>query len=140
MVSSLSGYAPRRSTEGVSYDDAELEQLDMLDSCCGPCAAESPLAVSNCHMLKFLAPFGPVQGRKEESLAPRASRKGPVVSQELPGSMSNLTALRSDSSSSLMGSRRTSLMLQSEPKLPVISESKPQGMSNCVHSAVNTLC
>lgn len=45
--------------DGVSYNDEELETLPASDSCCQPAAAESQLAVSNCHMLKFLAQLGP---------------------------------------------------------------------------------
>ena len=54
--------------DGVSYDDAELETLDVTESYCQPVAAESELAVSNCHMLKFLAQVGRQHARRDSGL------------------------------------------------------------------------
>ena len=63
---------PRRSTEGVSYDDAELDELETAEATCQPVAANSPLANSNCHMLKFLGQCGRQRGRKESLLGAKA--------------------------------------------------------------------
>ena len=137
-------FLPRRSTEGVSYEDPELEQLDILGSCCAPYAADSPLAVSNCHMLKFLAASGIMQGRKEDIVVfhrrarpfprivpmSRSAGDSPSASEELPGSMSGLATLRSESSdTSGAGSRRASLLALSEPeaKLPAFAKAKLRG-------------
>jgi len=135
----LSRASTRRSIDGVSYDNSELEQLDMLDSCCAPYAADSPLAVSNCHMLKFLAASGTMQGRKEDVVVPRhLSDKSPRASSLSTGNSPqnsqelrlNVSALRSDSSSTTAaGSRRPSLLGPQDSKLPVITERKPRGVS-----------
>lgn len=55
--------------DGVSYDDDELETLEAPESCCQPFAADSLLAISNCHMLQFLAELGPQCARKDSGLA-----------------------------------------------------------------------
>ena len=69
-------FPQRRPSEGVTYTDAELEELEELDATCQPVAASSPLAVSNCHMLKFLAQYGRQQGRRESLIGPK-SLQGP---------------------------------------------------------------
>ena len=75
-ASASAAFSPGRSADGVSYTDAEMQQLAVTDSCCAPFAAQDPLAVSNCHMLKFLAASGAIQGRQEEVVAPlRLSHK-----------------------------------------------------------------
>ena len=63
--------SPRQSLDGNS----RLGSLDLvkpseetLESCCPPYAAKNPLAVSNCHMLKFLQTSGPVLGRNESGV------------------------------------------------------------------------
>ena len=67
----LSSGSPRQSLDSSS----RLNSLDLatptdqvLESSCPPYAAKSPLAVSNCHMLKFLQASGPVLGRKESGV------------------------------------------------------------------------
>lgn len=75
-ASAAAALSPSRSIDGVSYTAAEMQQLVVTDSCCAPFAAADPLAVSNCHMLKFLAASGVIQGRQEDVVAPqRLSRK-----------------------------------------------------------------
>lgn len=63
--------SPRTSFEGNS----RLGSLDLaqpsdqiIESCCPPYATKSPLAVSTCHMLKFLNSSGPMIGRKESGV------------------------------------------------------------------------
>ena len=68
---SVAAVSPGRSTDGVSYTDRVMQQLMVTDSCCAPFAAGDPLAVSNCHMLKFLAASGVIQGRQEDVVAPQ---------------------------------------------------------------------
>lgn len=71
-ASALAAPSPGRSINGVSYTDAEMQQLGVMDSCCAPFAAGDPLAVSNCHMLKFLAASGVVlEGRREAVVVPQ---------------------------------------------------------------------
>jgi len=134
---SVSAFAKRRSTDGqVSYDDSELMELEMVDSCCPPHAAASSLAVNNCHMLKFLAASGIMQGRREEVVVPHRrsflqqalSGRSPSDSQDLHGSFPVVSRLRSDSSATSIGaSRRPSLLGQSDSKLVVVTEAKPRG-------------
>ncbi len=134
---SVSAFAKRRSIDGqVSYDDSELMQLEMMDSCCPPQAAASSLAVSNCHMLKFMAASGIMQGRREEVVVPHrrsflqqaSSGRSPNDSQDLHGSVPVVTRLRSDSSGTSIGaSRRPSLLGRSDSKLVVVTEAKPRG-------------
>ena len=135
---------PWQSIDGVSYDDTEVEQLDVMESCCAPHAAEHPLAVSNCHMLKFLAAFGTLQGRKEDGVAPRRrrSRKFPRASSLSAGNSSespaSLTAGLRSGSSDQSGSRRPSLLGAPDQKLPALPQTKPRGMladasRGCVH-------
>lgn len=138
-TSSIASFSPRRSIDGVSYDDSEMEQLPVTESCCAPFAAGSPLAVSNCHMLKFLAAAGTLHGRQEDAVAPKPRAHGlvqrktlsaddsPRSSQELPSCLS----IRSDSSgTSNGGSRRNSLKLSAETKglNPTSSGQKSRGM------------
>lgn len=59
---------PRKSMDGLSYDDTELETLDVTESYCQPFAAEGETAVSNCHMLKFLAQVGRQHARRDSGL------------------------------------------------------------------------
>lgn len=134
---SVSAFAKRRSTDGqVGYDDSELMQLEMTDSCCPPHAAASSLAVNNCHMLKFMAASGTMQGRREEVVVPHRlsflqqalSGKSPSDSQDLHGSFPVVSRLRSDSSGTSIGaSRRPSLLGRSDSKLVVVTEAKPRG-------------
>lgn len=139
---SSSSFAPgaRRSVDGVmvSYDDSELEQLDVVDSCCAPYASASPLAVSNCHMLKFLAASGTLHGCKEEVVGPHrrsflhqaasvSAGNSPRGSQDLHSSFPGATGVRSNSSS-INGSRRPSSLGPSDSRLPVITDAKPKGM------------
>lgn len=138
---SLSSFAPGagRSVDGVmiSYDDSELEQLEVLDSCCAPHASASPLAVSNCHMLKFLAASGTLQGCKEEVVvshrrsflhqaASVSAGDSPRGSQDLHSSFPGATGVRSNSSS-INASRRPSSLGPSDSRLPVITDAKPKG-------------
>lgn len=58
----------RKSADGFGYTDSEVETLEVPDSSCQPFAADSPLAVSNCHMLKFLAGLGHQNPRKDYGL------------------------------------------------------------------------
>ncbi len=134
---SVSAFAKRRSTDGqISYDDSELMQLEMVDSCCPPQAAASSLAVSNCHMLKFMAASGIMQGRREEVVVPHRrsflqqalSGRSQSDSQDLHSSFPVVSRLRSDSSGTSIGaSRRPSLLGRSDPKLVVVTEAKPRG-------------
>jgi len=137
---SVSALAKRRSIDGqVSYDDSELMQLEILDSCCPPHAAASSLAVNNCHMLKFMAASGIMQGRREEVVAPHrlsflqqawsaSTGKSPRDSKDLHGSFPVVTRLRSDSSGTSTGaSRRPSLLGRSDSKLSGVPEAKPRG-------------
>jgi len=64
---------PRKSVDGVDYDDDELETLEASESCCQPFAADSPLAVSNCHMLQFLADLDPQHARRDAGLVKQTS-------------------------------------------------------------------
>ena len=122
-ASAAAALSPSRSIDGVSYTAAEMQQLGVTDSCCAPFAAGDPLAVSNCHMLKFLAASGVIQGRQEDVVAPqRLSHKSrkPVSrsakprssdishDQELPCDPSNA------SGSSNGGSRINSLKLAAD--------------------------
>ena len=67
---------PTDSTPRTSFDgNSRLGSLELarptdqtLESCCPPHAAQSPLTVSNCHMLKFLHTSGPMLGRKESGV------------------------------------------------------------------------
>ena len=137
---SVSAFAKRRSTDGqVSYDDSELMQLEILDSCCPPHAAASSLAVNNCHMLKFMATSGIMQGRREDVVAPHrlsflqqalsaSTGNSPRATQDLHGSFPVVPRLRSDSSgTSTSASRRPSLLGRSDSKLTVVTEAKPRG-------------
>ena len=131
---SVSAFAKRRSADGqVGYDDSELMQLEMMDSCCAPHAAASSLAVNNCHMLKFMAASGIMQGRREEVvrlsfLQQALSGKSPSDSQDLHGISPVVSRLRSDSSATSIGaSRRPSLLGRSDSKLVVVTEAKPRG-------------
>lgn len=87
---------PRRSTEGVSYDDAELDELETAEATCQPVAANSVLANSHCHMLKFLGQCGRQRGRKEFLL-------GPKVVQGPGNSLTPLSGSPDLSSASLPG-------------------------------------
>lgn len=63
--------SPRTSLDGnIRRDSLDLAQPSdqVIESCCPPCAAKSPLAVSNCHMLKFLHSSGRMIGRKESGV------------------------------------------------------------------------
>lgn len=114
--SAVTGLSPGRSTDGVSYHDSEMQQLVVTDSCCAPFAAGDPLAVSNCHMLKFLAASGTLQGRPEDAIAPQrmphqlgkstslSVKRSPCISQDLPRNLSS----RSASSSTANGGLRLS--------------------------------
>ena len=134
---SVSAFAKRRSTDGqISYEDSELMQLEMVDSCCPPHAAASSLAVNNCHMLKFMAASGIMQGRREEVVAPHRlsllqqalSGKSPHDSQDLHGSFPVATRLRSDSSGTSTGaSRQPSLLGKLDSKPFDVTEAKPRG-------------
>ena len=64
---------PRKSVDGVDYDDDELETPEASESCCQPFAADSPLAVSNCHMLQFLADLDPQHARRDAGLVKQTS-------------------------------------------------------------------
>ena len=66
---------PRKSMDGAGYADDELETLEASESCCQAWAAGSPLAVSNCHMLRFLAALGPQHARTDCSLAHQGSMR-----------------------------------------------------------------
>ena len=70
-TAAVAAVSPGRSIDGVSYTDSEVQQLRVTDSCCAPFAAGDPLAVSNCHMLRFLAASGLIQGRQEAVVAPQ---------------------------------------------------------------------
>ena len=105
----------------------------MMDSCCAPHAAASSLAVNNCHMLKFMAASGIMQGRREEVvrlsfLQQALSGKSPSDSQDLHGISPVVSRLRSDSSATSIGaSRRPSLLGRLDSKLVVVTEAKPRG-------------
>ena len=64
---------PRKSADGLSYAEEELETLEAAESCCQAWAAGSPLAVSNCHMLHFLTTLGPQHTRSDSGSAPQLS-------------------------------------------------------------------
>ncbi|DBA68431.1 TPA: hypothetical protein ACH3X2_013731 [Trebouxia sp. C0005] len=135
---SVSAVAKGRSIDGqVSYDDSELMQLEFLDACCPPHAAASSLAVSNCHMLKFMAASGIMQGRREDVVAPHrlsilqqalsvSTGNTPHATQDSHGSLPVVSRLRSDSSISTGASRRPSLLGRSDSKLTVVTEAKPR--------------
>lgn len=148
-MSSIASFSPRRSVDGVSYDDSELEQHPMTDSCCAPFAATSPLAVSNCHMLKFLAASGTLQGREEELPVPRrqslkfarirslSANNSPHTSQELPSNLS----IRSDSSGTSPGaSLRNSLKLSIDMNIKGTAPASPKsrGMNPLASSATHS--
>lgn len=93
--------SPSRSIDGVAYTDDEMQQLGVTDSCCAPFAAGDPLAVSNCHMLKFLAASEVVlEGRQEAVVVPQrrprkfgkssslSARRSPRPSQDLQANTS----------------------------------------------------
>ena len=61
------------SSAGVTYEEEELETLKISESCCPPAAADSPLAVSNCHMLHFLAQLGHQHARTDATLLKQSS-------------------------------------------------------------------
>lgn len=68
---------PCKSADGgVSYGEDELELLEISESCCQPVAADSPLAVINCHMLQFLAQQGRQHARTDCTLLKQSSGKG----------------------------------------------------------------
>ena len=116
---------PRRSTEGVGYDDNELDELEATDATCQPVAASSALTVGNCHMLKFLGQYGRQQGRRESVIGPQPAQGpggsltplsgSPELSQaSLPALAANRTG-RDNSASSTQdtghpGSKRPSLL------------------------------
>ena len=51
-----------------SYSEEELQTWELSESSCQPAAADSPLAVSSCHMLQFLAQLGPQHARSDSTL------------------------------------------------------------------------
>ena len=61
---------PRKSLTGedVTYSEDEMATMETSESCCQPAAADSPLAVSNCHMLHFLAQQGRQTARTDSTL------------------------------------------------------------------------
>ena len=134
---SVSAFAKRRSTDGqIGYDDSELMQLEMTDSRWPPPCSCHSLAVNNCHMLKFMAASGIMQGRREEVVVPHRlsflqqalSGKSPSDSQDLHGSFPVVSRLKSDSSGTSIGaSRRPRLLGRSDSKLVVVTEAKPRG-------------
>ena len=63
----------RKSGDGARYTDDELQTLQVSDSCCQPFAADSQVAVSNCHMLKFLTDSGHQNPRKDYGLSRQGS-------------------------------------------------------------------
>ena len=64
--SKLSLEAPEGASSASSQSEASEVQGGVAeDAFCTPHASHSPLAVSNCHMLKFLAESGLVEGRRE---------------------------------------------------------------------------
>ena len=104
---------PRRSTEGVSYDDNEPDELEATDAICQPVAASSALTVGNCHMLKFLGQYGRQQGRQESVVGPKPAQGpgssltplsgSPELSQaSLPGFAANRTGRDNSASSSVI--------------------------------------
>lgn len=104
---------PRRSTEGVSYDDTELDELEATDATCQPVAASSALTVGNCHMLKFLGQYGRQQGRRESVIGPKPALGGsltplsgsPELSQaSLPAFAANRTGRDNSASSNVITS------------------------------------
>lgn len=90
---------PSKSGDGgVSYGEDELETLDVAESCCPPIAADSPLAVSNCHMLQFLAQQGGQCARNDSTLGLVRQPSAKSSSTEAgPGALSR--ALKSQLSS-----------------------------------------
>ena len=70
-LTGLSKAPSSKATEVVSYSEEELETLEAADSCCQAWAADSPLAVSNCHMLRFLAALGPQHARTDSGSTPQ---------------------------------------------------------------------
>ena len=88
-TAAFAAVSPGRSIDGVIYSDSEVQQLRLTDSCCAPFAAGDFLAVGNCHMLKFLAASGVIQGRQEDVVAPQrlSHKSGKSVSRSAqPGS------------------------------------------------------
>ncbi|KAL3135159.1 hypothetical protein ABBQ38_006252 [Trebouxia sp. C0009 RCD-2024] len=91
---------PKKFPDVTSYNDEELETLDVTESCCQPCAEGSPLAVSNCHMLKFLAQLGHQKARRNSGLVRQGSCTDPATadmkhgSGHKPGSALQLWLLR----------------------------------------------
>ena len=132
--------SPRRSVNGTCYDDSEMEQLAVTDSCCAPFAAGSPLAVSNCHTLRFLAASGTLQGQQEDFVGPRRHAQKPRHSKSsspnkgLPTNqdeeLSSSLSMRSNSSSTIKdASPRTSLGLSTDTKGAGLASSNLGGMS-----------
>ena len=79
-------FMPKKFSDVASYNDEELGTLYVTESCCQPCAADSPLAVSNCHMLKFLAQLGHRKARRDSGLVRQGSSTDPAKADMQLGS------------------------------------------------------
>lgn len=56
---------PESASSRASFDSGEAQ---VEEAYCSPYASHSPLAVNNCHMLKFLGELGRLEGRKESGV------------------------------------------------------------------------
>lgn len=57
--------SPESASSRASSDNGEAQ---VEEAYCSPYASHSPLAVNNCHMLKFLGELGRLEGRKESGV------------------------------------------------------------------------
>ena len=69
-----------------SYSEEELQTWELSESSCQPAAADSPLAVSSCHMLQFLAQLGPQHARSDSTLLKQSSVTNNGAAAPLGGS------------------------------------------------------
>ena len=110
--------------------DGELE-----DAHCTPYASHSPLACSNCHMLRFLAASGPVMGKREVGTL----RSNAYRSQTSKHQSKSLPLVRGESSTrQLLSSAGNSLATDFDPSTvgtPPSHISSPQAPSRSLDTA-----
>ena len=64
------------SPESASSESSDNGEAQAEEAYCSPYASHSPLAVSNCHMLKFLGELGRIEGRKESGVLRSKAYRG----------------------------------------------------------------
>lgn len=125
-LSNINSEVPSSASSASSREPSSNGEVQQEDAYCTPFASHSPLAVSNCHMLKFLTESGKVEGRKES---------GVLRSNAYRASTSMRVPQAAESSRHLLLSAGNNLDANIEPAVASSPSSHPDSPAKVIQTA-----